>query len=169
MAKILEILQYGHPTLREVCAPVQVFDEELATLLEDMKRTLKEGGIGLAAPQVGRPIQLITIDIPSSDKTTTYISVNGERCQLEDIMPLDFINPVIEPYGPKSTYTEGCLSIRDVYAPIKRRSKVRAILPLVDGRTLKLECNGLLARCLQHENDHLHGILFTDHIDKEPQ
>lgn len=168
MPKILEILQIGHPVLRQTSAPVEHIDEQLLELLTDMKETLRQGGIGLAAPQVGYSIRLVTIDIPAEEESTTYISVDGERKTLADIMPLDFINPEIEPYGPKSLFTEGCLSIEDVYEPVKRRSKVKAKLTLIDGSTLNLECNGLLARCLLHECDHLDGILFTDLVGQEP-
>ena len=161
-AVILDILQYGHPLLREECGPVVHINRDILSFLDDMQETLAQGGIGLAAPQVGRPIQLVTINIPSTDATTTWLEVDGCPTTLSRIMPLNFINPNLHPFGKKVPYREGCLSITKVYANVMRRSCVRAVLTMMDGRTVTVKCNGLLARCLQHEVDHLHGGLFTD-------
>lgn len=161
-AVILDILQYGHPLLREECGPVVHINRDILSFLDDMQETLAQGGIGLAAPQVGRPIQLVTINIPSTDATTTWLEVDGCPTTLSRIMPLNFINPILHPFGKKVPYREGCLSITKVYANVMRRSCVRAVLTMMDGRTVTVKCNGLLARCLQHEVDHLHGGLFTD-------
>ncbi len=78
-AVILDILQYGHPLLREECGPVVHINRDILSFLDDMQETLAQGGIGLAAPQVGRPIQLVTINIPSTDATTTWLEVDGCR------------------------------------------------------------------------------------------
>ena len=164
---ILDILQYGHPLLREECSPVVHINKDLLSFLDDMQETLAQGGIGLAAPQAGRPIQMVTINIPPTDTTTTWLEVDGRPAALEQIMPLNFINPVLHPFGKKVPYREGCLSITKVYADIMRRSCVKAVLTLMDGRTVTIKCNGLLARCLQHEVDHLHGGLFTDMVSPE--
>lgn len=161
-AVILDILQYGHPLLREECGPVVHINRDILSFLDDMQETLAQGGIGLAAPQVGRPIQLVTINIPSTDATTTWLEVDGCPTTLSRLMPLNFINPILHPFGKKVPYREGCLSITKVYANVMRRSCVRAVLTMMDGRTVTVKCNGLLARCLQHEVDHLHGGLFTD-------
>lgn len=161
-AVIFDILQYGHPLLREECGPVVHINRDILSFLDDMQETLAQGGIGLAAPQVGRPIQLVTINIPSTDATTTWLEVDGCPTTLSRIMPLNFINPILHPFGKKVPYREGCLSITKVYANVMRRSCVRAVLTMMDGRTVTVKCNGLLARCLQHEVDHLHGGLFTD-------
>ena len=158
----LDMLQYGHPLLREECGPVVHINRDILSFLDDMQETLAQGGIGLAAPQVGRPIQLVTINIPSTDATTTWLEVDGCPTTLSRIMPLNFINPILHPFGKKVPYREGCLSITKVYANVMRRSCVRAVLTMMDGRTVTMKCNGLLARCLQHEVDHLHGGLFTD-------
>lgn len=159
---ILDILQYGHPVLRKECSPVVYLTNDFLSFLDDMRETLALGGIGLAAPQVGRPIQMVTINIPPTDATTTWLEVDGRPATLAQIMPLNFINPVLHPFGKKVPYREGCLSIAKVYADVMRRSCVKAVLTLMDGRTVTIKCNGLLARCLQHETDHLHGGLFTD-------
>lgn len=159
---ILDILQYGHPVLREKCGPVVHINEDILSFLNDMQETLAQGGIGLAAPQVGRPIQMVTINIPLTDESTTWLEVDGKPAAMADIMPLSFINPVLHPFGRKTAYREGCLSISKVYADVMRRSCVKATLTLMNGRTVTITCNGLLARCLQHEADHLNGGLFTD-------
>ena len=145
-AVILDILQYGHPLLREECGPVVHINRDILSFLDDMQETLAQGGIGLAAPQVGRPIQLVTINIPSTDATTTWLEVDGCPTTLSRIMPLNFINPILHPFGKKVPYREGCLSITKVYANVMRRSCVRAVLTMMDGRTVTVKCNGLLAR-----------------------
>ena len=94
-AVILDILQYGHPLLREECGPVVHINRDILSFLDDMQETLAQGGIGLAAPQVGRPIQLVTINIPSTDATTTWLEVDGCPTTLSRIMPLNFINPIL--------------------------------------------------------------------------
>lgn len=164
---ILDILQYGHPLLREECSSVVHINKDLLSFLDDMQETLAQGGIGLAAPQVGRAIQMVTINIPPTDATTTWLEVDGRPATLAQIMPLNFINPVLHPFGRNVPYREGCLSITKVYADVLRRSCVKAVLTLMDGRTVTIKCNGLLARCLQHEVDHLHGGLFTDLVSPE--
>ena len=100
-AVILDILQYGHPLLREECGPVVHINRDILSFLDDMQETLAQGGIGLAAPQVGRPIQLVTINIPSTDATTTWLEVDGCPTTLSRIMPLNFINPILHPFGKK--------------------------------------------------------------------
>lgn len=163
---ILNILQYGSPQLREKSVPVIHITNDILKLLADMEETLAQGGIGLAAPQVGENIQLVTINISPNEPTTTWLEVDGEPTSLEKIMPLNFVNPVLHPFGKKIPYKEGCLSIPKVYATIMRRSCVKAELTLMNGRRIKLTCNGLLARCLQHEVDHLNGGLFTDLVSE---
>lgn len=164
---ILDILQYGHPALREKCSPVIHINRDILSFLNDMRETLAQGGIGLAAPQVGRPIQLVTINIPLTDASTTWLNVDGQPAALARLMPLNFINPVLHPFGRKVPYREGCLSISKVHADVMRRSCVKAVLTLMNGRTVTLTCNGLLARCLQHEVDHLQGGLFTDLVSPQ--
>ncbi len=159
---ILKILQYGHPQLREKSTPVLHITPQVRALLADMEETLAQGGIGLAAPQVGHNIRLVTINIPVSDTTTTWLEIDGMPAKLADIMPLNFINPELQAFGKKIPYKEGCLSIAKVYADVMRRSCVKGRLTLMNGRTVTIKCNGLLARCLQHETDHLDGGLFTD-------
>ena len=166
-AVILDILQYGHPALREKCSPIVHINSDILNFLKDMQETLAQAGIGLAAPQVGRPIQMVTINIPLTDTSTTWLEVDGSPATLAQLMPLNFINPVLHLFGKKVPYREGCLSISKVYADVMRRSCVKATLTLMNGKTVAIKCNGLLARCLQHEVDHLHGSLFTDIVSPQ--
>ena len=159
---LLEIAQYGNPVLKEKCRPVEHFDDGLKALAENMLETMYAAeGIGLAAPQVSIPIQLVVIDIPEEEESVTWLKVNGEDKELSDIMPLMFANPVLEPYGPMHPFHEGCLSVLKIRASVVRPDFVKATVLLIDGREVTIDCNGLLARCLQHECDHLDGVLAT--------
>ena len=151
---LLEIVQYGNPVLKEKCRPVEHLDASLKDLANNM----------LAAPQVNVPVQLVVIDIPAEEESVTWLKVDGEDKQLSDIMPLKFINPVLEPYGPMHPCHEGCLSVLKIRASVVRPDFVRATLTLLDGKRVTIDCNGLLARCLQHECDHLNGILFVERV-----
>ena len=165
---LLNVRQYGDPVLRAVCAPVEHIDDELKTLVENMLETIyATEGIGLAAPQVGLNIRLVVIDIPEDEEEGTepeMITVNGEEKPMRSIMPLVFINPELEPYGKQYLFTEGCLSVRNLRANVARPEFVKARLPQLDGSVLEIDCGGLLARCLQHECDHLDGFLYVDRV-----
>ncbi|MBQ4614994.1 MAG: peptide deformylase [Akkermansia sp.] len=165
---ILPITQYGNPVLRAVSTPVETVNDELRELVANMLETMYEAnGIGLAAPQVGRNIRLVVIDIPEDEEENAepaMATINGELRPVRSIMPLVFINPEIEPYGKQYLFTEGCLSVHNIRANVSRPDHVRAKLPQLDGSTLEIDCGGLLARCLQHECDHLEGFLFTDRV-----
>lgn len=163
---LLTIVQYGKPVLRVKCAPVDLADENLPALVDNMLETMYAAdGIGLAAPQVGLSMQLIVIDIPVEEgEEPEPVLVDGRQKALRDIMPLCFANPKIEPHGAPCSFNEGCLSVGRIRANVSRPERVKAELTLLDGRVMQLECGGLLARCLQHEVDHLNGILFTDRV-----
>jgi peptide deformylase len=162
---ILEIVQYGHPILRQRCRKVTEVDENLVNLIGDMLDTMVDAnGVGLAAPQVGVPIRLAVIDVAHDPECVSYLKVNGEEVALESIMPLVFINPELEFGQPKEFGVEGCLSIRGIRSEVRRPADVKATLPQLDGSILVVETDGLLARALQHEIDHLNGVLFVDRL-----
>jgi len=162
---ILEITQYGDPVLRKKCRSIDSVDEALTELAQDMIETMVDAeGVGLAAPQVNKDIQMAVVDVSHDPSCISFLKVNGEDANLADIMPLVFINPTLELDGPKEVEQEGCLSIHDIRANVKRPTLVKATLPQLDGSVLVVESDGLLARALQHECDHLNGILFTDRI-----
>lgn len=162
---ILEIVQYGHPVLRQRCEPVGEVTDEIRQLVDDMLETMVDAhGVGLAAPQVGKALRLAVVDVSHDPECVSYLKVNGEDAELESIMPLVFINPVIEFGQKKETDLEGCLSIDDVRADVRRPEAVKVKLPQLDGSVLEIETDGLLARALQHEIDHLNGVLFVDRL-----
>lgn len=141
------------PVLRLVSKPVGEVDAPLKKLAADMLETMYDApGIGLAAIQVGEPIRMLVIDL----------SKEGEPKA-----PQIFINPeVVESSDDRSVYEEGCLSIPDYYAEVERPAKVRVKYIDGDGKPQEVLAEGLLATCLQHEMDHLNGVLFIDHISK---
>lgn len=141
------------PVLRQKSEPVERVDEELNRLADDMLETMYDApGIGLAAIQIGIPRRLLVID------------VSGEE---EERRPQVFINPeIVASSDERSTYEEGCLSIPDYYAEVERPARVTVRHLDRDGNEQTVEAEGLLATCLQHEIDHLNGVLFIDHISK---
>lgn len=162
---LLPIVQYGDPVLRKKCRPVTETGSELNELIANMLETMEDAqGVGLAAPQVGIDLQLAVIDVSHDPECVSYLRVNGENKELEDIMPLVFINPTLEFGEQKDIDMEGCLSIEDIRYEVRRPMDVKATLPQPDGSTLVVETDGLLSRALQHEIDHLNGILFTDRL-----
>jgi peptide deformylase len=141
------------PVLRQVSAPVEAVSDELRRLADDMLETMYDApGIGLAAIQVGVPRRLLVIDLAREG---------------EDPKPQVFINPEILSFSEtRSVYEEGCLSIPDYYAEVERPAQIRVSHLDRDGKQLEIEAEGLLATCLQHEIDHLNGVLFIDHISR---
>jgi len=141
------------PGLRRVSRPVERFDTQLRGFASDMLETMYDApGIGLAAIQVGEPIRLLVIDLAKEG---------------EPKAPQIFVNPVVvERSDERSVYEEGCLSIPDYYAEVERPAKVRVDYLDEHGKPKQVEAEGLLATCLQHEIDHLDGILFIDHISR---
>ncbi|MBN9252559.1 MAG: peptide deformylase [Mesorhizobium sp. 61-13] len=141
------------PVLREVSKPVEKVDAPLLKLADDMLATMYDApGIGLAAIQIGEPLRMLVIDLAKEDETPT---------------PHLFINPeILESGDARSVYEEGCLSIPDYYAEVERPATVRVKYLDRDGKTQEIMADGLMATCLQHEIDHLNGVLFIDHISK---
>ncbi|MFK7912011.1 MAG: peptide deformylase [Akkermansiaceae bacterium] len=162
---VLEITQYGDPVLRKKCRSITEVDEVLLKLADDMIETMVEAnGVGLAAPQIGEDIRMAVVDVSHDPDCVSFLKVNGEDAKMDEIMPLVFINPELELDGTRESDSEGCLSIHDIRANVRRPSIVKAKLPLLDGSVIELETDGLLARAIQHEVDHLNGILFVDRI-----
>jgi peptide deformylase len=139
--------------LRLVSEPAKADDPELRRLVDDMFETMYDApGIGLAAIQVGVPKRVIVMDLAKKDDPKE---------------PMVFINPeVLWRSDEKATYEEGCLSIPEYYEEVERPAKVRVIFLDLAGAEHELEASGLMATCLQHEIDHLNGVLFIDHISK---
>jgi peptide deformylase len=162
---ILPSVIYGDPVLRVDCPPVTDITDETRTLAENMVETMYEAdGVGLAAPQVGVALQLAVIDVSHAPELQSYFRVDGQEAVLKEWMPLVFINPDIEPGRARAESNEGCLSFPGLRYQIKRPAQITARLTLLDGRVITVETDGLLARALQHETDHLHGRLFIDRL-----
>lgn len=162
---VLEITQYGNPVLRKKCRKVTEVTDELRQFGEDLIETMVHAqGVGLAAPQVDREIQMAVVDVSHDPECISYLRVDGEDASLEDLMPLVFINPVLEFGKVKESCSEGCLSIDGINADVRRPAEVKATLELLDGRVIVVETDGLLSRAIQHETDHLNGILFVDRL-----
>ena len=155
---IRPIFETPDPILRQISKPVEVFDHELKTLIADMFETMYAApGIGLAAVQVGVPIRLLVIDLQEPEEE------GGEPVR----DPRVFINPeVLWHSDTEVPYTEGCLSVPEQYAEVMRPDQIRARWQDENGETHEEEIDGLLAICLQHEMDHLNGVLFIDHLSR---
>jgi len=142
---LLDIKKAGDPILKEICEPVGHVDKKLKRLLDDMAETMyANDGVGIAAPQVGVKLRMVVID-----------------CQ-DDVGRIELINPVITMREGEAVDTEGCLSVPNIYGEVKRAAKVRVEYVNRYGKKRQLTADGLLARCIQHECDHLEGQLFID-------
>jgi peptide deformylase len=148
-----EIIKLPDPRLRLVSKPVAQINEEIRKLVADMFETMYAApGIGLAAIQVGVPQRVVTLDLAKKD---------------EPKQPLVVINPeLLWSSEERATYEEGCLSIPEFYEEVERPAQVKVRYTDLDGHPHEVEANALLATCLQHELDHLNGVLFIDHISK---
>ena len=165
---ILPICNYGDPVLRAKGAKIELFDDQLEQLIENMLETMDEAqGIGLAAQQIGQAVQLTVIDVSPVEDRPSSMKVKGEEVDPKDYMPLILINPELKPFGERVSGPEGCLSFPEVYDEVSRPESVAVKAQDEDGESIEFECGGLLARVVQHETDHLNGILFIDRMDSE--
>jgi peptide deformylase len=155
---IRPIYETPDPILRQISKPVELFDDALRTLVADMFETMYAApGIGLAAVQVGVPVRLLVIDLQEPEEE------GGEPVR----DPKVFINPeVLWHSDDEVPYTEGCLSVPEQYAEVMRPDRILARWQDEHGETHEEELDGLLAVCLQHEMDHLNGVLFIDHLSR---
>ena len=152
-----EIIILPDKRLRLVSKPVEKVTQEIRKLADDMFETMYDApGIGLAAIQVAEPLRLITMDLAKKDE-------NGETKH----EPRVFINPeILSSSAEKSVYEEGCLSIPEYYEEVERPAEVKVKYLDREGKPQEVHATGILATCLQHEIDHLNGVLFIDHISK---
>lgn len=160
----LKIFTYPAPVLKEIAKPIEVFDAELEKLCKDMLYTMYLApGIGLAAPQVGKSIRLFVMDLDY--KREEVKNADGKtEFRLSDFNPKIFINPVIEKLSGEITYEEGCLSVPGIYEDVKRVEVIRLTYQDLKGNKHSLEVDGLTSVCIQHENDHLDGVVFLERL-----
>jgi peptide deformylase len=164
---ILEVIRYGHPALRQKGARIATVTPEIQKLVEDMFDTMRVAkGVGLAAQQIGRALQLIVIDVRGATDRPSTLQINGKEADVTAWMPMALINPEVKPVGDSETATEGCLSFPEIYGEIKRAGTADVSAMNAKGETIKFRCGGLLARAIQHELDHLNGILFIDRMSR---
>ena len=161
----LPIRKYGDPTLRTKGRPVVEVDRKIRELAENMLETMRAAnGIGLAAQQVGEALQLTVVDVSAVEDRPSTMAWNGKEVDPKDHMPLIILNPRIETGPEKEIASEGCLSFPEISAEIERAGWARVEARTLDGEAVEIEVTGLLARALQHEIDHLNGILFIDRM-----
>lgn len=165
---VLPIVMYGTPVLRQKGARIEAVTPTIKRLIADMLETMYAfKGIGLAAHQVGVPIQLTVIDVRGATDRPSSLEIDGQLAEIATLMPLVLINPKITPVGTPVVGPEGCLSFPEVFADISRPDVVDITALSGEGRALEFRCSGLLARAAQHETDHLNGILFIDRMEKK--
>jgi peptide deformylase len=163
---MLPIVKYGDPVLRVKGKRIGKVDDEIRRLASDMIETMHAAnGVGLAAQQVGRALQITVIDVSPAEDRPSTLKLNGEEVDPAAPMPLVLLNPEIKIGDEKVLGVEGCLSFPEITADIERAHAVSATAQTLDGETISIEATGLLARALQHEVDHLNGVLFIDRMN----
>ena len=163
----LTVVKYGTPVLRQKGARIDVITPTVKKLAADMlETTYSYKGVGLAAQQVGSALQLTVIDVRGVTDRPSSLELSGQPAEVNGFMPLVLINPEVKPVGQPATGPEGCLSFPEIYADITRPDVVDVKALNQHGQTIEFRCTGLLARVVQHETDHLHGILFIDRMDR---
>ena len=161
----LPILQYGDPVLRAKGKPIDKIDNRIRELATNMLETMHAAnGVGLAAQQVGEALQLTVLDISKGGEQPSTMSLNGEYVDAKTSMPIVLINPEIALGKETDVAIEGCLSFPDITGDIERAESAVVRAETLDGGKIEIEATGLLARALQHEIDHLNGILFIDRM-----
>lgn len=165
---ILKVLKYGEPMLRRKGARIEEVTREIRTLIADMFETMyAHKGVGLAAQQVGHALRLTVVDVRGITDRPSTLELDGKPADVAGFMPLVLINLEITPVGEPATGPEGCLSFPEIYADITRPGVVDVKAVDEHGKPIAFRCGGLLARAIQHEADHLRGILFIDRMERQ--
>jgi peptide deformylase len=165
---ILPITKYGNPVLRQKGARIEQITPQIEQLVKDMFETMyAAAGVGLAAQQVGQALQLTVIDVRGVKDRPSTLEVDGKPAEVKEYMPVVLINPELKPFGNPATGPEGCLSFPEMYADITRPEFVDVTATNLKGERFSFRAGGLLGRAVQHEFDHLNGILFIDRMSSE--
>jgi peptide deformylase len=163
---ILSISQYGDPILRVKGKRIEKIDDHIRELAADMIETMHAAnGVGLAAQQVGEALQLTVLDVSQVEDRPSTMKLNGKDVDPRTAMPLVLINPEIKLAGETELATEACLSFPEINGGIERAKLVISRAQTLDGSEIEIEASGLLGRAVQHEVDHLNGILFIDRMN----
>ena len=164
------LVKYGDATLKRHAEKVEKFDEDLKTLAADLVETMnRENGLGLAAPQIGESKRVFVIDMRrrADQDIPCVFKLDGKEIPLDLCMPLVAVNPSVEGMGDYfESAEEGCLSFPGIYAEVERSYAVKLEYFDLFGTPHTLLCEGLFARCVQHENDHLDGVCFVDRLEQ---
>ena len=162
---ILPIVMFGDPVLRAVGGRVEKITDEVKRFAADMIETMGDAeGVGLAAQQVAIPLQIAVIDVRDVEDRPSRMWIDGQEVQPEAYMPMVLLNPELSFGKEKVVGVEGCLSFPKMTADIVRFARVSCQATTLEGTTLSFEAEGLLARAIQHEVDHLNGVLFIDRM-----
>lgn len=165
---ILEVTKYGNPVLRQKGVAIEKITSEIKQLIADMFETMyATKGIGLAAQQVGQALQLTVLDVRGVTDRPSTLELDGKPADLEKFMPLVLVNPQITPLNEPVAGPEGCLSFPELYGDVLRPESIAVKALDAKGKPIEFRCGGLLARAVQHETDHLNGILFIDRMDRK--
>jgi peptide deformylase len=163
---ILPIFEYGDPILRAKGRPIENIEDRIRELATNMVETMHAAnGVGLAAQQVGEALQLTVLDVSLVEDRPSTLKVDGKEVDPKGAMPLVLINPEIELLGATEVGVEGCLSFPEITGDIERTTSVIVRAQTLEGSTAEIEATGFLARAIQHEGDHLNGILFIDRMN----
>ena len=163
---ILPILQYGDPILRAKGRRIEQIDDRIRELAVNMIETMHAAhGVGLAAQQIGEALQLTVLDISPIEDRPSTLKLDGKDADPKTAMPLVLINPEVELHGETELGVEGCLSFPEITGDIERATSVIVRAQTLEGGTIQVEAGGFLARAIQHEHDHLNGILFIDRMN----
>jgi peptide deformylase len=163
---ILQIFEYGDPILRAKGKRVDQIDDRIRELATNMIETMHAAnGVGLAAQQVGEALQLTVLDISAVEDRPSSLKMDGQDIDPKSAMPLVLINPEIELRGETEVGVEGCLSFPEITGNIERTKTVIVRAETLEDGTIEIEASGFLARAIQHEGDHLNGILFIDRMN----
>lgn len=161
----LPIRKYGDPILRAKGKRIEEIDDDIRELVANMLETMQNvNGIGLAAQQVGEALQLTIVDVSLVEDRPSTMAMNGVEVDPKEKMPLVLVNPEIETGPEKEIGSEGCLSFPEITGDIERSAWAKVHAHDLEGESVEIEATGLLARALQHEIDHLNGILFIDRM-----
>ncbi|HEY2081947.1 MAG TPA: peptide deformylase [Verrucomicrobiae bacterium] len=165
---ILKVVKYGSPVLRKKGAPIESITPEIRKLIADMFETMHaHKGVGLAAQQIGQALQLTVIDVRGVTDRPSSLELKGKPADVAEFMPLVLINAELTLVGEGAAGPEGCLSFPEVFAEITRPQFVDVKALDGKGKPIEFRAGGLLGRAVQHEWDHLQGILFIDRMDKK--
>jgi peptide deformylase len=164
---VLEIVKYGDPVLRAKGKRIEEVTEETRRFAADLTETMYAAhGLGLAAQQVGVAQQITVVDVAAvQEERPSTMTVDGQPVDLSDWMPLVLLNPQVQLGAEKAVASEGCLSFPEIHGDVPRAATITVQATLLDGRELKFEATGMLARAIQHEVDHLHGVLYIDRMN----